>query len=1005
MMHFADSLEMRAVLIETNPLRVVVCLIAFVATINSLAAEPTADSVDRDYSAELPRVSPTQADNALKTFKLAPGFTIDLVAAEPLVVDPVAMAFDENGQLFVVEMRGYSEEGQQNLGHVRLLTDADDDGRFDNSTVYVDGLSWPTAVACWDGGIFVGAAPDILYCKDNNGDGIADERKIIYTGFGRGNVQGLLNSFTWGLDNRIHGATSSNGAIVRRPDQPDVPPLALRGRDFAFDPRTLDIQATSGGGQHGMSFDASGDKFVCSNSNHIQYVAFQDRYTARNPYLKSPPVRWSIAADGPQADVFRASPVEPWRTVRTRLRVKGIVPGPVERGGKAAGYFTGASGITIYRGGDLMHSNFGPWAFVADVGSNLIHRKQIRRQGIGFSAHRIDEKNEFLTSTDIWFRPVQMCNGPDGCLYVADMYREVIEHPKSLPPPIKKHLDLTSGRDRGRIYRIADQRYKHAAWPQLGNASAEELAETIGHAHGWQRETAARLLYERQDKTATPVLSKLAHESGSVPALFALDGLDALTADMLIQRLDDSNWKNRQAAVRLSERLLTDFVALREKLCAMASDENLRVRYQLAFTLGQFHGKRRNRALANIARRDANDPYLRFAVQSSLAVGAGEVFQELAADEQFRQAAAGRTFLKSLVAQIARQQRPADIAALLAVFRGLANEESPLLSELLAAAAFKADSPLARQIQAVTAGRSASVMAELLSSAARTAAGNKQPIADRQKAIHLLRLGSFAEQQPLLVKLLDAGQPVEVQLAAIETLATFDQPAVAKLLLERWPSFTPQVRNRAHDVLFSRERWTIATLQAALDARISPSELNASRVRLLSSHTDTNIRELAKQVSITAGNNDRAAVVEAYRSALTRTGDPKLGKQVFQKNCAACHRLEGIGHQLAPNLGTVQNRTAENILLNVLDPNREVNPSFVLYEIVTSDGRSLTGMIADETATSVTLKRASNETDTVLRVDIDEIHTTGLSLMPEGLEKQIDQAAMADLVAYLQSVE
>ena len=214
-------------------------------------------------------------------------------------------------------------------------------------------------------------------------------------------------------------------------DEDEKDAINVRGRDIAFHPRTFEFALTSGAAQHGMCFDDWGRKFVSSNSNHIQQVMYEDRYIARNPLLSPPSSRVSIAADGPQAEVFRTSPVEPWRIVRTRLRVGGKVPGPIEGGGRAAGYFTGATGATIYRG-DAWPSQWKGLAIVGDVGSNLVHRKRLEPDGLKFIARRIDEQSEFVTSSDIWFRPAQFANAPDGSLHVIDVCREVIEHPKSL---------------------------------------------------------------------------------------------------------------------------------------------------------------------------------------------------------------------------------------------------------------------------------------------------------------------------------------------------------------------------------------------------------------------------------------------------------------------------------------------------------------------------------------------------------------------------------------------
>ena len=374
--------------------------------------------------------------------------------------------------------------------------------------VYVDGLKWPTGVIAWDGGVFVAATPDIWYCKDADGDGAAtgDEKRVVFTGFGESvrelNVQALVNGLTWGPDGRIFGATGRNGGLIRRPDDFGSEPLNLRGADFSFDPRTLEMRREPGTAQQGLTFDEYGQRYVCSNSRHLIAVMYGWPW---NEEANLPNALVDIPVDGPAAEVYRTSAVEPWRAVRTRWRVQGLVRGPIEGGGRDSGYFTSASGLEVYRGDAFPEEYYGN-VFVGDVGSNLVHRKIIERPAdrVALAARRAEDEQEaeFLTSMDNWFRPVQCANGPDGALYVVDMYRETIEHPRSLPETIKARLDLNSGNDRGRIWRIVPVQWERPEFEPLDGKSSGELRDLLESDNGWTREAASRVLAARGEDAA-----------------------------------------------------------------------------------------------------------------------------------------------------------------------------------------------------------------------------------------------------------------------------------------------------------------------------------------------------------------------------------------------------------------------------------------------------------------------------------------------------------------------
>ncbi|MBU6401637.1 MAG: hypothetical protein KGS61_15075, partial [Verrucomicrobia bacterium] len=770
----------------------------------AVGAEPEIDA------SALPRVPPTEPDQALQTFRVKPGFHIERVAAEPLVASPIALAFDEDGRLFVVEMRDYPEDRDQRLGRIVRLEDTHGDGRFDKRTVFADHLPWPTAIACYNGGVFVGATPDILYFKDTNGDGVADVRKVVFTGFAKGrdplNVQELFNGFTWGLDNRLHGVTSGEGGRITSPAVPSMESLVLRGQDFAFDPRTLAMVAETGGGQYGMSFDDDGRKFTCNNSDHIRLGMYEDRYAARNPWFALPPALESIAVDGPAAEVYRISPEERWRVIRTQWRVAGKVTGPVEGGGRASGYFTAATGITIYRG-DAWPAQFRGDAFVADCSGNLVHRKKLSPDGVGLKAERAPEeqKVEFLASTDNWFRPVQLANAPDGTLYVIDMYREIIEHPWSLPESIKQHLDLRSGRERGRIYRIVPDGFRQPKPPRWGRATTAQLVKALASPNGWTRDTAARLIYERQDATAVPKLKWLLRSSpsalGRLQALYALDGLRALDQRDLVRALDDPHPWVREHAVRLSEPCLRSASVddpLWTRLSKLAADPQPRVRYQLAFTLGETRRPGRLALLARIVRRDADDAWVRVAALSSLAQGAGEMFGRLAADERFAKSAGGREFLRQLVRLVATQKQPEAVNTVLDYVTRLSQPDLEFALVLaLGDGLQRAHSSLAA---ADTHGRLAPIFTRALAVAQDHHAADEL----RVEATGLLGGTSFGRVGPTLLSLLAPGQPEPVQLAAVTTLGRFSGTASATALVSRWSQLTPRVRSDALAVLLAR---------------------------------------------------------------------------------------------------------------------------------------------------------------------------------------------------------
>src|SRR6185503_220313 len=446
-----------------------------------------------------------------------------------------------------------------------------------------------------------------------------------FTGFRRDNVQALLSNLRWGLDNWFTGSFGQDGGRVRSLRKPAQPELSAAGQHFRFR-ATGEIEALSGDGRYSNTSDDFGRRFCSQTYSPARHAVLEDRYLRRNPYLPVSSTVHGITSEGSSGPVYPASPPELWRVLSTAFVMVGRVENTVrtlEHGGEVSGYFTGAAGPVIYRGTALGEGCYGQY-FIGECGMNLVHRRVLTPAGSTFRADRLEEKSEFLTSTDNWFRPVCLANGPDGALYICDMYRETIEHPWSIPPAIKRHLDLTSGQERGRIWRVTAEGAPHWRKPRLARAGAAELVEALRRPESWWRETAARLLYQRQDRAAVGPLEALVagaeRPATRAAALWALEGLGSLRPEVAEAALGDSSAGVREQAVRLS-RL--------ERLFAF-DDPDPRVRLELAYRMGETDDPRAVEVLSRLA--NGADVWLRTAIVSSARKSSADLLRRLAAD-------------------------------------------------------------------------------------------------------------------------------------------------------------------------------------------------------------------------------------------------------------------------------------------------------------------------------------------------------------------------------------
>jgi putative membrane-bound dehydrogenase-like protein len=450
-------------------------------------------------------------DDALKSFELADrDLRIELVAAEPLVMSPCAMAFDERGRLFVAENRGYPNMATPPQGGIALLEDTDGDGRMDKRSVFTDGLTFPNGVMPWRGGVIVTCAPDVLFFKDTDGDGKADEKRVLLTGFATsGSTQLRVNCPTLGPDGWIYFAAGLSGGDITSPEHPDRPALKMTG-DLRWHPNTGEIENVDGRSQYGMSFDDFGRRFICMNRVPVQHVVLSSKILARNPHL---------AFSETVQDCSE-------RSVKTGLKGGGDgvrlfpISANITTADSHAGSFSAACGIVIWRDGALPYE-FRESALTCDPTANLIHADSLKMDGLTFSAQSMFPTRDLLASRDDWFRPVFLASGPDGALYICDMYRQFIEHPDYLPEEVRKRTDFEGGKTMGRIWRVWTPKF--ALDPKekrtmSGDESAKELVARMDTRCAWEMQTAFRLLIDQRPSGAAEALRDAIGKSGSSDA-------------------------------------------------------------------------------------------------------------------------------------------------------------------------------------------------------------------------------------------------------------------------------------------------------------------------------------------------------------------------------------------------------------------------------------------------------------------------------------------------------
>ncbi|NAS10514.1 c-type cytochrome [Flavobacteriaceae bacterium R33] len=956
-------------------------------------------------------------------FVIHPEFDLELVASEPLVFDPVEMKFDENGRTYVLEMPGYPlRDAESRL--VELL-DTDADGIYDQRKMFSENLGVASSFMPYKKGFLVAAPPDLLWIADTDGDGKEDQRQVHMSGFSNENLQHNFNGLTYGLDNWIYAANGGNSGQPYFPGKADEA-VDLKGRDMKFDLNSKQIIAfgeSSGGFK--LTFNEWGHLFETHNLEHISHLVMEDRFLEDLPGAPS-----HALINVSNHDENGLSRIYPIGEQDTRVNHP-----------EQSGYFSGACGITYYGGGSFPADYRSP-VLVADCVLNLVHMDLLSPDETSFEAFRYGDKVEFLASTDRAFRPVNMEVGPGGSLYLLDMHREVIEHPEWIPDEMEAEMDLHAGKEKGRIYKITRKNsIPETTRPDFN--TPDSLVTALGHPNQWVRNTAHRLLVTDSVVALIPALKAQLKNSDKplarLHSMWVLEGLGALEDKELKTVLGDEEAYLRENALKIAEYRIIENSELKEMVLDLVEDKTPRVQMQALLSLNAVQAKMTPGDITGLIKKfdillqnqrtdtwivnamaSLGKPYA-FALFSNLLELQEEISPNAAALFQIQAQIVGQDGAQKQLAlilnrlankEISEQAKADMIAALTSGIRINENRNNGLRTN---ATITQALNLIEKDASASLLMASADFRKELgipLSPAIRqnlrTAYANLNKVEvfseELLAQLQFVAVDDFGRRAALLYNLLDGKMPLKLQKEALKQLWESGDKNIGRELLSRWENLGPESRKLATDILLYKSENHPLLLSAMEKGEVSLGEFNLDleRRRALLFSDDDKIRKRAEALFSDGGVVTRRQVIDKMRPALELAGNSQSGRVTFEQQCASCHIYGEVGVDVGPVLTEISRKSKETLLHDILDPNAAVDTRYLNHKVVNSEGTIYFGLVEKDTDKEVSLRMTGGETVSIQKQNLSSFTSTGVSMMPEGLETAIDAQQMADLLAFLQ---
>jgi putative membrane-bound dehydrogenase-like protein len=980
-------------------------------------------------------------DEAPRRMTVPKGLEVSLVAAEPLVRQPVAIEFDDRGRLWVVQYLQYPNpaglkrakvdrysrttydqvpapppRGPKGADRVTILKDTDGDGRADGSKDFLSDLNLCSGIAFGHGGVFVLQVPYLLFYPDRDRDDRPDgDPEVLLSGFGMDDAHSVANSLTWGPDGWLYGC---QGSTVTS----NIRDIEFQQGVWRYHPlsKRFELFCEGGGNSWGLDFDDAGNLFYSTN-----YGGYAMLHGVQGGYY--------------------------WK----QFGKHGALHNPY-----AYGYFDHVPHANLHGGhvtvggiiyqGHTLGEQFRSKYIAADLLGHAAYWHEITPRGSTFSARQV---GDFLLANDTWFAPSDVTVGPDGAIYICDWHDARTGHPDP---------DADWDRTNGRIYRIAKRGTPPPSIPDFNSLSTPELIILTGDENDWIARKARRVLADRRDPTARETLLPIITNGTDWAAHLALEALWALYVSgglddpIAAELLDHPSADIRRWTVRFIGDQEKPAPELARRLAELAAREpSVHVRSQLASTAKRLPGEQ---ALPLIERllahdEDHDDPFVPLLVWWAVEHHADSARENLL-DLLTRQQVSARPLVRETVlprllrryaaiatrdgylacARLLAAAPQADRTSMLAALdQGLADRTTArggsagALFSNLAAVSRDADVPkappveipteLARLVDGQWRDNSTDLAVIRLSARLGRPAAQRRALElardasraanERADAVRLLgEVGSAASVEPLL-ELVSPDEPPTVQLAALDSIARFDRGRTAIDLLDRLPSLPIATHAKACEVLLGRKAWATVLLRAVDKGQVDAKEIPLDALRLVALHADPGLDAIVKQHwgSVQSGTpEERLAEMRRINNDLRAArGDPDSGKRLFVTHCGTCHRLFGEGNQVGPELTHANRKNLDELLATIVSPSAVIRKEFMSYQVHTVDGRVLTGLIAEQTPAAVTLLSAKNERTTIARDQIELLEESSVSLMPDNLLAPLKPQELRDLFSYLQS--